>query len=914
MRSSQQTCSYNSSMQRRAYFTFTGLILLTLFALAGQRAHAQAFDLSGPKVDIHVQRNGKTLPIAEVASLLPGDRLWIHPDFPDSQSARYVLIVTFLRGSTNPPPPEWFTRVDTWTRAVHDEGVFVVVPAEAQQALFFLAPETGGDFSTLRQAVRGRPGAFVRATQDLQQASWDRMRLDDYLSGVKDAAIAHPLELKERTALLARSLGIKVDRECFDKPSEQQAPCLVQHTDGLVLDDANAQSLAHQLTSGSTVDLMNHLSYSTLAGGGNFSPYVGAIIDVARILSSVHVAHFQYLPALALPEKDTMNLRLNVPPSFRDPKSVLVVALPPVGPLKAPALLPAVTAATYCAQKPDLVLEADSAPILFATTLAHDLKLHIDTANGPLDIPVHTDPALGGIVLDHAPPLMKPTELTGILRGKWGFDDWEGPHFHLHSAQPLQWKLGADDQSALVLDRDDTLPLEAFNDEKRVTSTFCVNSVELIDDHGEERKLVWKTTKSESDKLEAAKSERHKSDVERLEAAIPDSLEVVVPMKLKEKSESVVEQPPFVTLAIHQYGLEKPDRIILKTYAEAAALDRLTLDAYDSVALLKGKRLDEVASLQLEGTTFTPSALNRIQDTDQLVLHTTGATDSLVAGRHYNAHVQLHDGRTLKVPVTVGPPRPQLHLRTKGVQFDSNEPSPLHLGSDDDLPVNGRLVFFLDSKFPVNFPRTEKVEVAATDGSFHTELSLADGSLMLEDAHTALASLDPITRFGSSAFGPIQIRALAAEGTTGDWIPLGTLVRLPGFKALRCPRSATKPCLLSGSNLFLLDSIASTAEFQNPVQIPMDFTGIEISVPRPTNGLLYLRLRDDPATLHTLTLPIEFLPAAQITTATPTTDPAKLQSTTSTVTPDDASPKPIDEQLLPTDNNPPKAPQLPNNF
>ncbi len=43
--------------------------------------------------------------------------------------------------------------------------------------------------------------------------------------------------------MAARSLGIKLDQQCFDKPTDQQAPCLVQHTDGLVLDDANAQSL-----------------------------------------------------------------------------------------------------------------------------------------------------------------------------------------------------------------------------------------------------------------------------------------------------------------------------------------------------------------------------------------------------------------------------------------------------------------------------------------------------------------------------------------------------------------------------------------------------------------------------------------------------------------------------------------------
>ena len=67
----------------------------------------------------------------------------------------------------------------------HDEGVFVTVPDEAQQALVFLAPETGGDFNTLRSAVRGRPGSFVRAAQDLQAASWERMRLEAYLADIK---------------------------------------------------------------------------------------------------------------------------------------------------------------------------------------------------------------------------------------------------------------------------------------------------------------------------------------------------------------------------------------------------------------------------------------------------------------------------------------------------------------------------------------------------------------------------------------------------------------------------------------------------------------------------------------------------------------------------------------------------------
>jgi len=124
------------------------LLILYFLVSTGLHADTPAFDLTGPKVDVHVKRGEITLPISQVPSLLPGDRLWVHPDLPESQSAHYVLIVAFLRGSTNPPPADWFTRVETWSREAREEGVFVTVPSEAQQALIFLAPETGGDFST----------------------------------------------------------------------------------------------------------------------------------------------------------------------------------------------------------------------------------------------------------------------------------------------------------------------------------------------------------------------------------------------------------------------------------------------------------------------------------------------------------------------------------------------------------------------------------------------------------------------------------------------------------------------------------------------------------------------------------------------------------------------------------------------
>ena len=811
-----------------------GLQYLLIFCLASSFLYAEGppFDLSGPKVDVHVKRGDVTLPISETPNLLPGDRLWIHPDLPESQATHYVLVVAFLRGSTNPPPADWFTRVETWTREVRDEGVFVKVPPEAQQALLFLAPETGGDFTTLRNAVRGRPGLFVRAAQDLQAASWERMRLEVYLDDVKVTSQFDPAALKTRTEMAARSLGIKINEGCFLKPADQQASCLSQNSEGIVLDDANAQSLVAQLANGNTLSLMNDISSTTMGGGGAYSAYIGAIVDTARILSSLHTAHFQYIPALALPRADSLNLRLNMPPSFINPKSVVVVALPPIGSSRPEPLHPVNPSDSFCAMKQGPVLPAEGAPLVFATAMAHDLFLHIESGGAKsMDVPVTADPGRGGLVPTQAISALLGGELTAVVRGMWGFDNWEGPRYQLVAALPGKWTLAASDQSALVVGRDDTLHIDG-------PSTVCVEKVEAQTAGKATLELQWKTPK-------------------------PGALEVTVPLK--------DASPGPVSVAMYQFGLAQPDRLELEAYDAAASLEGLTLSEGDESALLKGTRLDEVAEAKIDGIELTPSILNRVGDLDELLMTAGGSTARLVPGKRYRAHVDLKDGRVLSAQVTVDPPRPQVTLLSKGVQNDVSAPQPpVQLGSADDLPIEGRLVFFLKSVVPQAFPRDEKVEVAAADSSFHTLLTFSDGSLILEDAQTVVGSLQPLARFGASAFGPVRVRAISADGTAGDWQPLGTLVRLPGFNTLRCPRSPAKPCVLSGTNLFLATSFAATPDFDNPADVPPQFTGTQLAVPHPVNGVLYMKLRDDPATVQTLTLPVTplrtvTLPAAPVT-------------------------------------------------
>ena len=646
------------------------------------------------------------------------------------------------------------------------------------------------------------------------------MRLDTYLAEVKVTSQTDPKSLKERAQKAAAMLGIRVEQQCFDKPSDQQAPCLTQHTEGMVLDDANVSNRVSQLTSGSSVDLMNQLAYSPIGGAGVFSPYIGAILDTARILASLHTARFQYIPALSLPTDDTLNLRLSVPPSFKDPKSVVVIALPPVGPAKLPPLHPSNPSEQFCAQKPGLVLASEGAPMVYATPEAHDLKLRIQTKSGPIELPLRADAGQGGLVLTKPAPPLPPGDLSGVVVGKWGFDNWEGPRFHLVASAPGKWRVASSDELALVVGREDTLHVQGEN-------TLCVEKVDAQPAGGTSLEVQWKSPKREM-------------------------LEFGVPLK--------DAKPGEVTISIHQYGLEKPDKLTLTAYSEAASLDRLTLSAGDPEAVLSGTRLDEVAKVSFNNIDWTPAELRRVQDVDQLSLKAGGPTDALEPGKRYSAKVALRDGRELKVPVTVERSRPQVSLLSKGAQEEeSADPSPVHLGSPNDFPVERRLVFFLKSKSPQNFPRDQKVEVAAADNSFHTTLSLSDGTLMLEDSSTALGVVEPLAKFGSSAFGPVQARAISGDGVPGEWMSLGTLVRLPGFKELRCPHAVSKPCTLTGTNLFLARSISSTTDFENAVDVPGDFTGTQLTVPHPANGVLYLKLRDDPETVQTLALSV--LPA-----------------------------------------------------
>ena len=774
-------------MAKRRALLVSIAVLLLLCCTGAALADAR-FDLVGPKIDVRVTRNGVTLPIAAVPNLQPGDRIWIHPDLPPTQSVKYLLICVFLRGTTNPPPPEWFTRIETWDKGVREEGAFVTVPKDAQQALLFLAPETGGDFSTLRSAVRGKPGAFVRASQDLLEAGFEEARIERYIADIRRVPPADTAQLQMHSDLLARTLALKPNIDCFKRPVDVQFTCLTQSGTQIVLDDGHGQSVSDTLN-GPASDLITQASFTQTAGGGLYSAYVGAIVDVVRIMSSLHTAQYQYIPAISFPQAEQMNLRLNTPPSFHNPKSVLVIALPAVQAVVLPPLRTTDPNHVACLIQPAVTLPVEGAPLVFSADFAHHMMLHLNTPPGAPaepDIPLTPDAYYGGLVLQqlpthhvpladlgprpleasqngtkptpapNAPQQPEPVTLTGTVHGMWGFDAFSGPTLPLQQLPGSGWHIvtrggGSTD---LIAGKQTELLLAS-------TGTACVHTI------------VAHPSGTKADIRIAFKAEPllppHPPDPDLATQPPPDPAAPLGDVLALSVPVDHNITPGDLNLSIQQYDQPKTDEIAARTFAEPATVTAAELHAGDRSMQLTGTHLNEISQLSLGDLTFMP-ANSGLNDAGSLELTMPPNTPppSTHQGEQLTAKLNLRDGRVITVPVMVAPGRPMISLLSKTANVPAAPEAAasgtiVQLSNADDLPLNSSLTFTLKSQSP--FPRNGEIEIDTLDGTLRTVLTLApSGGLLLQDPHTVVATLDPLRSFGPSAFGALHLRAIYPSG------------------------------------------------------------------------------------------------------------------------------------------------------
>ena len=795
-------------------------VLIGLLALRATGAEAAQFDLAGPTLEVEVTRGARTLPAAQVPNLAVGDRIWLKADFPKGESAHYLMVATFLRGATNPPPEDWFFACETWNGRCAKEGLTLTVPQAAQQLLVFLAPQTGGAYRTLVDAVRGRPGAFVRTSQDLNQAALDHARLDAYLAAVRHLADVDPSQLKEAVPLLSRSLAIKVDEACLGKIPVLQAPCLAQGRESLILDDGHSASLAQALTSGPASDLAMEASNAPQFKSGYYGPFIGSIFDIAKILDSLRTARYQYIPALTSMHGRQVALTLNAPPSFHDPMSVLVVALPAIEASQFPALHPANPNETLCASKDPVVLPVDGAPVVFATAYAHEAVLRLTRKDGSaLELPARADPERGGFVVSAPAATSKAAAeaSNASLHGEWGFDRFEGPSFKVADAHALAWSLAPGESPELIVGRPGTVHL-------RAESVSCLDEVTVVDASAKSHKVEWKKTH-------------------------PGEVELTLPLQDLTAGD--------LTLRLTQFGRPDAQTLALHAFAQGSHLESFALHAGDTQGILRGNRLDEVKALTFGGLQFVPGTLSTRDGHDELPMQAPSGSDTR-ALKPADAQVTLADGRTLNVKASVDAPRPSALLISKSVQRSTSaSENAIQLSNESELPLEARLTFSIRAQSPAEFVSGEKLQIETTDGSFSALLGVGAGGVMLQSRKVAVVTLDPSKAFGASAFGPLQFRRVV-DGVAGEWVPLATLVRLPKFTGVDCageePEAA---CSLTGLDLFLLDSVSVDADFTHATHVPDGFTGPMLQIPRPMQGKLYVKLRDDPAIVNVAVLSVK---------------------------------------------------------
>jgi hypothetical protein len=810
--------------------------LLAMCFTAALRADDKArFDLIGPKIDIRVSRGSVTLPIAEVPNLQPGDKIWIKADLPPTQSNHLLLIVAFLRGTTNEPPDNWFTEIDTWDKKTA-EGTTVTVPDDAEQALLFVAPETGGDFKTLRSAVKGKPGLFIRADADLNEASFEQQRIEHYLAAMKTVPQDDPKAIQDRSAKLAATLALKPNADCFKEPVEQQVICLTQTSAPVLLEDGHGQSIAEAVSTGPASDFINAASYTQPAGAGLYSAYIGAVVDLVHLVGMLRTAQYQYIPGLSFPQGPSLSLRLNAPPSFNKPKSVIVIGLPAIQKAKVPPLRPHDPNEVACLLQPKMTLLLEGAPLVFSTSFAHDLVLHLNRTGAPTDLPLTSDAFEGGLVVsneekreplhdlklqDSTAAAAKPevnigatTDLTitGTIRGYWGFDSFEGPTITIQQIDGKNWKVVNNTQ--LLAGQDNHLTLKG-------DGSACVQHIALASDKEKDVDVTFKPASGNDAK---------------------DTLALDVSLK--------TVQPGGYSLTIQQYGDSDRDKIPLTAYTAGIHLNSIKIHGGDNIAVLTGEGLKNVASVKIGEQTFTPTGEG--DDDKTIHLH---ANAGVSPDDGSDATVKLKDGRTMTATISAEAARPGLKLLSfKATPVQKDGAMPVILGAKDDIPLDGKLTFVVQTKDV--FPRTQTIEVATADGSVRTSLSLATNNLVLQDDHTAVATLDPLKAFGQSGFGKLQMRPVAADGTSGDWTPLGTLVRTPEITAIHCTSADAPTCTVDGNNLFLVQSFGAAKDFAKAADVPTGFAENNFTVPTPADGVtLYLKLRDDPSAVAAVTLP-----------------------------------------------------------
>lgn len=783
----------------RRFLVAGATILVPLGGVSVAHAASSSFDLVGPNVSVTVKHGADTLPLESVPNLVEGDVVSIKLELPKEQTEGFRIVAGFLRGAIDRPSKDWFHEARSWKGKGADFSL--TVPKGAQQMALLVIPESGGGANAVISTVRKRPGAFVRAVQELNQATLDRARLDAFLRETLKVERENPENVSAASQTLTRSLSIKLKAECLQQPAELQAACLTGDRETLLLADTHSSALASTLA-GAPTDLAFQLSATPQGGYGSYSSYIGVVRDLFRLLGAFQSTQLQFIPALAQISNGRATLLLNTPLSFSKPTSVMVVAMPAVEAAKPPPLRASTPDIALCATR-GMTLPVEGAPLIYATQYARQMALRLKRPDGTLvDVPIHADARRGGYVLDAAiPDGPFGGAIPAQIHGLWGFTPFEGPSFALSNPLLNAWKTA--DGTSLVVGRANDVQVLGGG-------AGCVTQVSLRRGEGAAKPVTWK-----------------QAGTRGIVATLPLDKMAPGPMSI------IIDGAAGTTPAV----------VTMSALQEAGSVDDLTFHAGDDEAVLTGARLDQVRSMTIGPLAFHPGGLTRVDNQDRLTLlaDDSAKAQTIGAGTSLTAEVTFSAGRRKTVPVTVAGRRTGATLVRIAGQTPAHEGVvPITLRSQDVFAQDAQISFAFHKDGMETLDGQETVEIATADGRASGLIKAGKG-YDLQDATTGIVAFTPAEALGVLAYGAIRFR-IWHDDVASNWTPLATIVRLPDIHSVSCP--ARDKCQVSGDRLFLIKAIGATEQPEGMQTIPDGFVNPRITTAAGRDGRIFLQLRD----------------------------------------------------------------------
>ncbi len=174
---------------------------------------------------------------------------------------------------------------------------------------------------------------------------------------------------------------------------------------------------------------------------------------------------------------DQLTLTLNTPPSFHNPKSVLVAALPAIEQALPPPLHAVSPKDIYCARGIRWCCRWRARRWCSRPSMRMTRSCASPASNGEtIDLPATADATQGGFVIDTSPLAAASLDdrFQGSLHGSWGFESFDGPGFQLVNTHSQAWAPANADDQMLIVGRANTIHLQAG-------SVACIDRIMVKD-------------------------------------------------------------------------------------------------------------------------------------------------------------------------------------------------------------------------------------------------------------------------------------------------------------------------------------------------------------------------------------------------------------------------------------------------